>query len=125
MKAAGIPLPGHHGPAHVLTPSPAAAVAAAAKVAPRMPYVWGRTVRTPIALAEAQAGDIGFIGGHTVTVVGPGEVVGVNGQRQPLPDIIDHPEFSGLFRISADDGPDPNPNAGGRRRRIVIDSEGA
>lgn len=135
MKAAGmpvpegIPLPGYNNPAPVLAPSPAAAAAAAAKAAPRMPYVWGRNpvapARTPIALTEAQPGDIGFIGGHTVTVVGPGEVVGVDGQRQPLPDIVDHPEFSGLFRITAADSPDPNTNAGRRRRRIVISSEGA
>ena len=94
----------------------------------QMPYVWGgrapiQPTRTPVALTEAQPGDVGFIGGHTVTVVGPGEVIGADGQRQSLADLVDKPDFEGIFRIDApsvDDSRKSNPATGLRRRRVVI-----
>ncbi|MBU8840229.1 XRE family transcriptional regulator [Mycolicibacterium goodii] len=76
--------------------------------------------RTPIALSEIQPGDIGFVAGRTVMVVGPGEIIGLSGQRQPISDIVQS-DFAGFFRMTPDDIPPRSTNPGSRRRRVVIE----
>lgn len=77
--------------------------------------------RIPVALSEIQPGDIGFVAGRTVMAVGPGEIIGLSGQRQPISDIVQS-DFAGFFRMTPDETPPRSTNPGSRRRRVVIET---
>lgn len=98
---------------------------------PSTPHVFGGPrppqgpTTTLISLTEAREGDIGVVGGRTVLVVGPGEIVGPTGQRQPISDLVDEPDFAGLFRVqSPGEAPTGTSNHALRQRRVVIDTRG-
>lgn len=98
---------------------------------PSTPYVFGGArppqgpTTTLISLTEAREGDIGVVGGRTVLVVGPGEIVGPTGQRQPISDLVDEPDFAGLFRVQPPgEAPMGTSSQPRRRRRVMMDSSG-